>query len=157
MEICNINKKSCSYSYKVLKCRCLECKNCKRKTRKFDPKAKEKSRLWRLNNPERSRLNSVNYQKKHPEMVLKWKLKKYNMTVDEYKTLLKKQKYECAICKIHEVDEKYYKRLSVDHDHISKKIRGLLCGNCNTGLGKFKDDVELLKKAIVYINMNVID
>ena len=42
-------------------------------------------------------------------------------------------------------------RLSIDHCHASEKVRGLLCGRCNSALGFFKDDVENLKKAIEYL------
>lgn len=43
------------------------------------------------------------------------------------------------------------KRLVVDHNHKTGKIRGLLCGSCNIGLGHFKDNVEILKSAIKYL------
>jgi hypothetical protein len=41
---------------------------------------------------------------------------------------------------------------SWDHDHSTMKHRGWLCSACNTGLGKFRDDVQLLNKAINYLN-----
>lgn len=42
-------------------------------------------------------------------------------------------------------------KLSLDHDHYTSKIRGILCQECNHAIGLFKDDVELLKKAIEYL------
>jgi hypothetical protein len=42
-------------------------------------------------------------------------------------------------------------RLSVDHCHNTGKIRGILCTKCNTGLGSFKDNIELLMNAIKYL------
>jgi hypothetical protein len=41
--------------------------------------------------------------------------------------------------------------LAVDHNHKTGKIRGLLCSNCNTGLGNLRDSIELLEKAITYL------
>lgn len=41
--------------------------------------------------------------------------------------------------------------LAIDHNHKTGEIRGLLCTNCNNGLGRFKDNIDLLNKAIAYI------
>jgi len=63
--------------------------------------------------------------------------------------LLVAQGYKCAICGI---DARELQReLSVDHSHDTDEVRGLLCGHCNIGLGNFRDDVELLSKAIEYL------
>ena len=56
----------------------------------------------------------------------------------------------CAICGI--TVDPTHKQLSVDHCHNSGKVRGLLCTLCNTALGSFKDDPELLQKAINYVS-----
>lgn len=45
-------------------------------------------------------------------------------------------------------------KLSVDHDHKTNKFRGLLCDNCNLGLGHFKDDPLLLEFAIIYLGLS---
>jgi hypothetical protein len=71
---------------------------------------------------------------------------KYGLTLTEYRTLVKKQRGKCAICK------KIPKhRLYVDHCHDSKRVRALLCRSCNAALGLFKDDVTLLRAALVYL------
>jgi hypothetical protein len=44
------------------------------------------------------------------------------------------------------------KRLSIDHDHKTKKVRGILCSLCNTGLGFFRDNETHLANAIMYLN-----
>jgi hypothetical protein len=73
----------------------------------------------------------------------------YNLTIDEYENLLKSQNSECGICK-----EPFTKRPHIDHDHVTGKVRGLLCGDCNVALGGFKDNVNFLQNAIDYLNIN---
>lgn len=71
--------------------------------------------------------------------------RKYNITVEEYNSMMHLQENKCAICG--DMSEK----LCVDHDHKTGKVRGLLCSNCNTSLGKFKDSIQILKNAISYL------
>ena len=82
--------------------------------------------------------------------------KKYNLSLDEYYNMMKKQDHKCAICGLHKRIEKdgklvKYKTWHVDHDHETKKVRGLLCSNCNTAIGLLHDDIEVLEKAIKYL------
>jgi hypothetical protein len=72
----------------------------------------------------------------------------FQVTQQEYLHLKNKFKNKCAICKL---EPKPSRRLSIDHNHELKKIRGLLCDNCNHGLGKFFDSIELLSNAIKYL------
>jgi hypothetical protein len=71
---------------------------------------------------------------------------RYGITSDDYAKMFVKQNGVCAIC-----GKKPDLKLHVDHCHKTKKVRGLLCGNCNRGLGLFKDEVESLEKAIQYL------
>jgi hypothetical protein len=64
--------------------------------------------------------------------------------------LRKEQDGRCAICGVLEEDAARG-RLAVDHDHETNAIRGLLCNNCNVGLGHFKDNEKLLLAAIEYL------
>ena len=68
---------------------------------------------------------------------------------DEYETLLQDQDNACAICGI--TAEEIGKRLIVDHNHETLKVRGLLCWRCNSGLGFFKDNQAHLAMAIEYL------
>lgn len=80
----------------------------------------------------------------------------FNITISEYEDMVLEQDGKCAICNSLETtksskDPSKTKRLAVDHCHSSLKVRGLLCSNCNTALGKFKDNIEFLKNAISYL------
>lgn len=76
--------------------------------------------------------------------------KKYTgFTKEEYDTTFIKQKGCCSICGKHQSKLKI--SLSADHCHSTGNKRGLLCPNCNRGLGSFADSIETLKKAIKYL------
>lgn len=68
----------------------------------------------------------------------------YNLTQEDYDKLEKSQNGGCAICG-------ELTRMAIDHCHKSGRIRGLLCHNCNRGLGMFADDSKRLTKAIEYL------
>lgn len=77
----------------------------------------------------------------------------YNMTPVAYMQMLADQDYKCFVCKSEFDLEKKTKALAphVDHDHSNGKVRAILCGNCNTMLGLAKEDTDVLKNAILYI------
>lgn len=82
-------------------------------------------------------------------------LKKYNITPEDYTELLKKQNNVCAICNTNKTFvKKASYNLFVDHCHTTGKVRGLLCHNCNAGLGHFRDSTDFLRKAIGYLDEN---
>jgi hypothetical protein len=81
----------------------------------------------------------------------------YNLTVEQYNNLRHTQNYCCSICNKHEVElqtnvgKTNDQALYVDHDHVTGKVRALLCLNCNTLLGRCNDDKDILAKAILYL------
>lgn len=83
-------------------------------------------------------------------------LKKYGITVEDQDRMLKEQNNKCAICGKEIFLFSTSKNLiaHVDHNHKTGKIRGLLCHDCNVGLGNFKDNTEYLLGAISYLNKN---
>ena len=96
---------------------------------------------------------SKNWSKGNPEQ------RKYNVlksstgvTKEQYLELLNEQNLKCMICG--KTEEENNRRLSVDHCHKEKLVRGLLCTKCNFGLGYFNDSQELLNKAIYYLHNN---
>ena len=79
---------------------------------------------------------------------------KYNMTVEDYDYLWEQQNGVCAICGQEETMKHQNgktTRLSVDHNHKTGKVRGLLCRKCNIVIGNAKDNIDILFKAIQYL------
>ena len=78
------------------------------------------------------------------------KLKKsYGISYAEYVRMLEAQNGMCAICGTDDTGKR--KAFHVDHCHETGEVRGLLCGNCNSGIGNLRDDVGLLQRAIEYL------
>jgi nitrate/TMAO reductase-like tetraheme cytochrome c subunit len=96
---------------------------------------------WR----ERNKNKVVGYEKKRYE---KRKYSKYGITKEILNQILLEQNNKCYICNT-EFTESV--KLNIDHCHTTMKVRGLLCINCNLGVGHFKDNIELLDNAIKYI------
>ena len=93
------------------------------------------------NNPNRLRDYDMNRKKNL--------LQNYGLTVEQYAEMVSTQSYLCGICG---VDFRVESRMPhVDHDHVTGKVRGILCHNCNLMLGQAKDNVETLKNAIAYL------
>jgi hypothetical protein len=97
---------------------------------------RKKSNTWRC-------LNSVRRSRHKPGEWRKYQRAPCGLTWDEAKAF--RQGKCCAICST--TDD-----LNVDHCHTTQKIRGVLCGYCNRGLGNFKDSKELLESAIKYLS-----
>lgn len=91
------------------------------------------AREWRAKNP----LRAKGYDLK----------RRFGVSLPEYEDLLKQQDGKCAICG--QVDQWF--GLAVDHCHGTKKVRGLLCSQCNRGIGMFRDSPDLLRKAAEYL------
>jgi hypothetical protein len=71
---------------------------------------------------------------------------RYGISEADYQAMLARQGGVCAICR-----RKSKRRLEIDHCHKTGKVRGLLCGNCNTALGRCHDDPDILRAAIAYL------
>lgn len=101
------------------------------------------AREWRRKNPERHRRNNES-------SVIR---ALYGITRDDYYKMLAEQDGVCAICRQPERRTLKGKvcRLAIDHCHASKKVRGLLCSDCNRAIGLLRDDIERLRSAIEYL------
>lgn len=110
------------------------------------------SQKWYKNNLNHVR---ITYKKNLKQIRNRNLKKKFGITLINYNTMLENQNYVCAICnqpekRVHNNGK--ISALCVDHDHQTGKIRGLLCYGCNVSLGRFKDNPELLKRALKYIS-----
>src|SRR6266849_488145 len=120
-----------------------KCKACAKIYTAFRYKEKReeilaKNLIWKNNNRERHRwLNKNNkYQKR------------YGITIDQKVELIKAQNNKCMICL---QDMGLFSKAFVDHDHKTRKVRGILCDSCNRGIANFKVNTDLLQSAIRYL------
>lgn len=130
----NYNK---SYDY--------ECKTCKNKRNKKNRKLRGKD--W------------LEYRKEYSKRRVKenrcYNLRNnYGITLQEWEELFISQGSKCGICGTKEMPSMGW---HTDHCHKTSKVRGILCHSCNTGLGKFQDSTELLKKAVMYLDKSLSD
>jgi hypothetical protein len=106
----------------------------------------EKARL--RYDPEKAREYHKRYNAANPDKKRDWQLRNaYGITLVQYNELLEAQGGLCAICR-----EASERTLHVDHCHTTKRVRSLLCTECNTGLGKFRDRPDLLRAAAEYLS-----
>lgn len=112
-------------------------------------KARQRMAEIRAIDPEPNRLAAREYRKKNPEYHRAAGLKKnFGITVEQYDKMAAAQDNACAICRGHNPSGK---RLGVDHDHSTGKIRELLCSRCNTALGQLRDQPGLCRLAAEYL------
>lgn len=100
----------------------------------------ELNKKWRDRNPDK-------WQDTLDARIWYTRKKKYGISKEDFFEMLDNQKNKCGIC-YKAIDES----AAVDHCHTSNKVRGLLCRNCNSGIGLFEDNVDYLSNAISYIN-----
>ena len=87
-------------------------------------------------------------------LATRYLMRTYGITMDKYEEMLEKQNHKCGICEGEGfvMDASKHKlKLVVDHCHKTGKIRGLLCHNCNRGLGLFKGKLDVIESAIAYL------
>ena len=125
----------------------------------FDKKAYaiEYHKIWYAKNREKRIAQTSEYRRKNPEIVKAYRHKsarkeglkrRHGVTLEWFNKKLEEQNNVCAICGNGFKSEK---DKCVDHCHITEVRRSILCFNCNIGIGKFGDSVELLKKATEYL------
>lgn len=118
----------------------------KRKWRQARPdyRAKE-SKRWREADP-------VRFKQRHREHNYR---AKYGLELHQVEQLLRDQGGKCAIC-FTDIVLGGKAGAKVDHCHKTNRVRGVLCSRCNTALGSFRDDIEILASAIRYLSKSVV-
>ena len=110
----------------------------------------EVGRLWKQKNRKKvaiqARLRYQNHSQKELDRI---RLNKYGITGEEFREILKKQGFKCPVCY-----RNITKNPSVDHDHITGKIRGLICNNCNLAMGNAEDSPVRLRAMADYLERN---
>ena len=111
-------------------------KNDTRRSPNFGEKVKTESRAYRITNAD-----AVNTGRECEE---------YGLSVPEYTAMVARQNGICVVCL--KVAEKGRMGLCIDHDHRRRKLRDLLCGRCNLGVGNFKDDLAAMRRGADYVD-----
>lgn len=112
--------------------------------KQYRARHKEQRRIelieWRKNNPAQTKvLHRKHYYRFH-----------YGLELEQVEALFNDQNGQCAICK-HALVLGGKSGAKVDHDHVTNRVRGILCSRCNTALGSFRDDTNVLAAAISYL------
>lgn len=126
------------------------------KTYYLNNKAKviKRSAEWKKKNLQKFLESNKKWKKKNPDKLLTYKLKsKFGLTLEDYRVMWANQNNSCAIC--WKPGARHIKTLHIDHNHKTGKVRGLLCNECNLGLGLFKDDIYRLQNAIYYLKKKI--
>lgn len=122
-------------------------------------KINKSAREYRSRNPGKIKALNQKYALENKDKIKEYNSKRYRssqlaqygLTEETYFEILKTQGGTCALCDRPPGD----KHLAVDHCHTTGVVRGILCGWCNRGLGLFKDNIKVLKRAITYLEASI--
>lgn len=115
------------------------------------------TKLWRVNNNDRYKwlMEKMNSDRKEKGYYRTWHLRdKFGIIVDQYKEILNSQGGGCAICR--STFPARRQSFHIDHDYLTGEIRGLLCHNCNRGIGYLQDSIKILQKSIQYLSKKLV-
>lgn len=114
---------------------------------------RERVRLYRKQNPAKVKETKRESDGRHPARTRARHLKElYDLTLEEADAMAIAQEHRCAVCGTDDPGSRgAHSTWTVDHDHITARVRGLLCARCNRALGLFKDDPGVLRAAADYI------
>lgn len=131
-KVCNVEKEETMFysSKQYINHHCKECNS-------------KKSKEWYSKNKDAKKKSALKHHYK----------KSYGMSFEDREEMYNKQNGRCLIClsDIYLVSKDKKKRAVIDHCHFTQKVRGMLCQLCNTGLGSFEDNPEMLRRAALYL------
>lgn len=105
-----------------------------------------RQKAWRAKNPDKIRA----YNERQRDYRYQWGVQKqYGLTPGQYDDMFTRQGGICVICR--DDERSAAGRLVVDHDHSTGAVRGLLCRQCNAGIGMLQDRAETLAAAVAYL------
>lgn len=119
------------------------CKVCGAECRRKFCGSPCRNRDWNSRHPGRN-----NKARNRPAVMRKYR---YGIDADLFDRLMSSQAGRCPICEREFDDARKSTKPHVDHNHETGQIRGLLCGNCNRGVGLLGDNTDNLKRAINYL------
>lgn len=150
---CNISKELTNFYPKMGRCKECHKDRCKAWA-KAHPEIVAKARSkWRAKpgSSEKENLAARRWQQEHPEQAAllrkRHQVKLYGLTLEQFNEMERNQEGKCAIC-----GEVPNRRLDIDHDHVTGKVRELLCSNHNTLIGLCNESVAILQATIDYLN-----
>jgi len=112
-------------------------------------------KIWEKANPDKRNAIRRKYHRNHPDVRQRDNrnqcLRRHGLTLEDFNSRFQRQHGKCAVCEDLLVAGR---KTGIDHDHITGRIRGLLCINCNALLGHAKDSTDILQKAINYLRVN---
>jgi 3-phenylpropionate/cinnamic acid dioxygenase small subunit len=116
----------------------------------------KKSHAYNASHPDRHRDHERSYIRNNPEKArardVRANLKQYGIRPEDREAMAREQGFRCAICR-EELDlEK--RRTHVDHDHVTGKIRGVLCAHCNAALGYLRDNPNTALACAAYLELH---
>lgn len=153
---CGQDRDISGFKYKATARLYSYCQSCRKEMRseayrKNEEKERASNRVWRKAHPDKmreySRKNRALHGHRHRTLDRVSKLRRvYGISEHDFDALREAQRDRCAIC-----NDVFEKRPRVDHCHKTNKVRGLLCGRCNRGIGMFGDSPVKCREAANYL------
>lgn len=138
------------------KSNCKDCDSIAWKRYKVNnlDKVRQSVRIYAKEHREEYKQSAKRHREKYPERWknawIRWKFNGF--TLEDYGRMFEKQRGLCALCSLPK--EEYKKYFCIDHDHVTKKVRGLVHSYCNTIVGIVESKRELLNKAEQYLQLH---